>query len=139
MSERQLTRSETDRLIAGICGGIAEYLTIDPVLVRILFFFLIFASGIGILIYLILWFIMPREQALGSVGTAILQDNIDDMGHTLSTGANRLGRPGTVGAVMILLGGFFLFQQLGWIGFIPSGIFWPLLIVGIGVYMLRRR
>jgi len=139
MADRQLTRSESERMIAGICGGIAEYLTIDPILVRILFFLLIFASGIGILIYIILWFIMPRERALGTGGQAILQDNVDDISHTLTSNANRMGRPGTVGTLLIILGGFFLLQQLGVLGFIPSGVFWSLLIVGFGVYLLLGR
>ena len=45
MSETQLTRSDTDKMLAGICGGLAAYLGIDSVLVRALFAFLVFASG----------------------------------------------------------------------------------------------
>ena len=61
MPETKLTRNETDRMIAGVCGGLAAYLNIDSVLVRLAFIILFFASGIGFPIYLILWVIMPSE------------------------------------------------------------------------------
>ncbi|MFN2255255.1 MAG: PspC domain-containing protein, partial [Candidatus Promineifilaceae bacterium] len=59
MSQTRLTRSSTDKIIAGVCGGLAEYLEIDPVLVRLAFLVLFFASGIGFPIYIILWIVMP--------------------------------------------------------------------------------
>ena len=62
MSEgtRKLHRSKTDRWLAGVCGGIAEYFNIDGTLVRVLFILFGFAVGGGILIYIILWIIMPE-------------------------------------------------------------------------------
>lgn len=62
-SLRRLYRSGKERILAGICGGIAEYLNIDPVLVRILWIIIIFIPpGLGIFLYVILWFIIPRNQ-----------------------------------------------------------------------------
>ncbi len=52
MSETRLTRSNNDKIIAGVAGGIASYLAIDPILVRLAFLILLFASGIGFPIYL---------------------------------------------------------------------------------------
>lgn len=57
--DKRLHRSSTDRKIAGVCGGIAEYLGWDPTLVRLLWIVLTLAGGSGILIYLILWVVMP--------------------------------------------------------------------------------
>lgn len=54
----QLRRSN-DKIIAGVCGGIAEYFNVDPVIVRLLFVIGFFAAGIPILIYPILWLVMP--------------------------------------------------------------------------------
>jgi phage shock protein PspC (stress-responsive transcriptional regulator) len=56
----QLTRSETDKRIAGVCGGLAEYFDIDPIIVRIAFVASIFFGGLGILLYIVLWIVMPR-------------------------------------------------------------------------------
>ncbi|HET8763904.1 MAG TPA: PspC domain-containing protein [Rhodanobacter sp.] len=60
MSKR-LTRSTHDRMLAGVCGGIADFLGWDPTLVRILWIVLPMLGGSGILIYLILWLVMPLE------------------------------------------------------------------------------
>lgn len=136
MSESRLTRSETDKMIAGVCGGLAEYLNLDPVWVRLLFVLLIFASGIGIPIYLVLWVIMPKLEAAGQPGSAVLQDNFEDLSQTVSDKINRLSRPGTIGTVLILFGVYFLLSQLGWLN---GAIFWPVVIIGAGVYMLTRR
>jgi phage shock protein C len=58
---RRLYRDPDDRMIGGVCGGLAAYLGLDPVIVRILFIlFLIF--GIGFLVYLILWIVVPEAR-----------------------------------------------------------------------------
>ena len=58
----KLTRSNNDVMVAGVAAGLAEYLDIDPVLVRLLFVLLTLSGGHGILVYLILWLIMPQED-----------------------------------------------------------------------------
>ena len=136
MSESRLTRSETDKIIAGVCGGLAEYLNLDPVWVRLLFVLLIFASGIGLPIYLVLWVIMPRIETAGQPGSTVLQNNFEDISQTVSDKMNRLSRPGTVGTLLILLGVYFLLSQFGWLN---GAIFWPIVIIGAGIFMLTRR
>ena len=59
--EKRLTRSTNDRMVAGVAAGLAEYLEIDPVLIRLAFVLLTFAGGPGLLAYLILWLIVPEE------------------------------------------------------------------------------
>src|SRR5262245_9147305 len=61
----RLVRSTTDRKIAGVCGGIAEYLAIDPTVVRLVWTVLAIVPGcivFGVLAYLVAWFIMPERQ-----------------------------------------------------------------------------
>ncbi len=130
MSENKLERSEQDKVVAGVCGGIATYLDIEAIWVRLLFILLAFASGMGLVIYLVLWLIMPQMDGAGA-GTAVLKENLDDMGHS----AKRLSQPSAIGVILILLGLFFLANQLGWLG----GLFWPLLIIGVGIYLYLRR
>ena len=62
MDRGQLVRSETDKRIAGVCGGIARYFGIDPVLVRIGFVIAAF-MGWGILVYIVLWIVLPKGDA----------------------------------------------------------------------------
>ena len=59
--EKRLCRSRTNRTLAGVCGGIAEYLGWDPTLVRVAWIILTLLGGSGILIYLILWLVMPES------------------------------------------------------------------------------
>jgi len=58
---KPLSRSRTNRKIAGVCAGFAEYLDLDPTLIRILWVMLVIFGGCGLLAYLIAWIIMPEE------------------------------------------------------------------------------
>jgi phage shock protein C len=58
---KKVYRSRTDRVIAGVAGGLGDYFEIDPVIFRIIFVILIFAGGFAILFYLILIFVIPLE------------------------------------------------------------------------------
>lgn len=59
---RRLTRSMTDKVIAGVCGGIANFLNVDPTLVRIVFVLLVLAGFFpGFLAYIISWIVIPAE------------------------------------------------------------------------------
>lgn len=68
---KRLTRSTTDRWIAGICGGIGEYLEIDPNVIRVIWVIVTVLSGFfpGIIIYILLWIILPEEGQARPVGT----------------------------------------------------------------------
>ena len=63
-SPKRLTRSRSDRMLAGVCGGIADYLIVDPTVVRLVFALATFFTVVfpGILIYLVMWIIVPKDQ-----------------------------------------------------------------------------
>lgn len=140
MPEARLMRSETDKMIFGVCGGIAAYLGVDSVFVRLAFLLLIFASGIGFLLYFVLMIIMPSESNVDQPSSKIVQDNLDRLGDDFGQGVQRVrahpeGR--TLAAVLlILLGVFLLFQNMGWLS---SGIFWSLALIGLGIYLVLRQ
>lgn len=58
---RKLYRSRSDRAIAGVCSGLADYLRVDPLVIRLLTLFLIIFGGLSIWAYLILWLVVPEE------------------------------------------------------------------------------
>lgn len=62
-TQKRLYRSTQDRMFAGVCGGIAEYLEVDPTLVRLVFVALTFLGGPGIVIYIVLMLIVPEQPA----------------------------------------------------------------------------
>ena len=59
MNNKKLYRSQNDRMIGGVCGGIAEYFDVDPTIIRLVFVILLLMGGNGLLIYIILLIIMP--------------------------------------------------------------------------------
>jgi phage shock protein PspC (stress-responsive transcriptional regulator) len=65
MPARRLTRSETDKVIAGVCGGMAEYFDVDPTIVRVLAVIL-GLMGAGILAYIVLWIAVPKASSVPS-------------------------------------------------------------------------
>lgn len=60
---RRLTRSKTDRVIAGVCGGFAAYLGIDANIVRLMMVALAFFGGSGLVLYAVAWALVPQEEA----------------------------------------------------------------------------
>ena len=56
---RKLYRSRNQRMIAGVCGGLADYFIVDATLVRVLFLLLAVFGGTGLVIYLVMWIIVP--------------------------------------------------------------------------------
>jgi phage shock protein C len=76
MRMARLEKSSKNRMLFGVAGGLAEYLRVDPVIIRVLFILLAFASGIGVFIYLILALIMPRPEAAEREPLEVVKDNL---------------------------------------------------------------
>ena len=58
---RKLYRSKTNRKLAGVCGGLAQYLNVDATVIRVLFVLLAILGGSGLVLYLAMWIIVPNE------------------------------------------------------------------------------
>lgn len=61
MNDKKLMRSRNDKMIAGVCGGLARYLGVDSTVVRLIFAVLLLFGGGGGILYLILWLVMPES------------------------------------------------------------------------------
>lgn len=61
---RRLYLSDYDRKIAGVCGGLAEYFGIDPIIPRIAWAVAFFCYGVGLVPYIVCWLVLPREKNL---------------------------------------------------------------------------
>jgi phage shock protein C len=149
MEPKRFYRSDTDHVIAGVCGGVAEYFNIDPLLIRLLFVVLLFAGGSGFLIYIILWIAAPKKTELQQKSNPEATGNMQSAQepqktvYETSPQKNPLSpekkqakqRKGLIGGlVLITLGLLFLVDE-----FIPSldfGDLWPFLLVVIGVGLL---
>ena len=86
-SNRRLTRSSTDRMVGGVCGGLANYLGVDSTLVRIIFVVLVL-SGASPLIYAILWVAIPSDSMISGNWTQQVQQSIGEMQERATTVAH---------------------------------------------------
>ncbi len=78
MESKRITRSRSERFIAGVAGGLAHYFGIDPLVVRIAFLVLSLLNGLGAVIYLVLWLIVPNEGSPAD-GRTTVQDAFAEM------------------------------------------------------------
>jgi phage shock protein C len=56
---RKLYRSRTERMVAGVCGGLAEYFSVDTTVIRVLFLVLTLFGGSGLVVYVVMWILVP--------------------------------------------------------------------------------
>lgn len=143
----RLYRSRTNAMLGGVAGGLGEYLNIDPTFVRLFFVLLALGSGIGVLLYLLLWIILPREDQLRSQEGATFQpgefaNRAGQMGREFGEAVSR-PNPATVkwiGAGLILAGIFFLLENLNlpWLSWFQRELLWPLLLIVAGAVLLLR-
>lgn len=119
-AERVLRRSQTDRVIAGVCGGLGRYLGIDPVMLRIAFVLLVVTAGFGILLYAIGWIAIPEEAEGEDLGPA--PEPRGDLWWFVGVG-------------LIALGGVLLIDRV-----VPwfDRVIAPLVLVAVGVAVLYR-
>lgn len=138
--EPRLMRSTNERMIAGVCGGIASYLGIDPVLVRLAFLLLIPAGGIGVPLYIILTIVMPNESDVDLSQAEIVEKNISGLGDTVTSSVGRARQhpdgPRIAAFLLILMGIYFLLENLG---FFSGSLFWPVALILLGIFLLVRR
>lgn len=83
----RLTRSESDRMLVGVCGGLGAYFGIDPTIVRIVFVLLAVFGGSGVVLYLALWLIVPRASRVDAAPREVVGDGLAE--------GRRLAREGT--------------------------------------------
>lgn len=142
--QRQLRRSHDDRILSGLCGGLGDFFGVDPILFRVAFVLLAFAGGGGLVLYLVLTLVVPSEGQ-DEVGTRdTMRRGAEDLADSVKNVADGMrnerdsGRR-TAAILLILLGAFFLFQNLDWLDWIDAGWIWPLLLIGLGAWLLSRR
>jgi phage shock protein C len=124
-SGRRLVRSSDDRVIAGVCGGLGQYLGVDSVLVRIAAILLVFAGGAGIVLYVIGWIAIPDELAEVSEATPSAADE------------DRTRSAVALGLIFVALGAVFLADAI-WPDFLSWRYVWPVALIAIGAAILLR-
>jgi phage shock protein C len=117
----RLLRSREDRVIGGVAGGLAHYLSIDPVLVRLVFVVLAVFGGGGILAYVVAWIVIPEAP-------------VDGPAPVPRAGSNT---PVFVGLALVALGGLLLADQL--VPLFSWRYVGPVLLIAFGGLLLARK
>lgn len=149
--EKRLYRSRKEKILGGVCGGVAEYLGVDVTLIRVIWILMVLLGGPGLIAYIVCWLIIPEEPKGRRHGTNKLPANreaqvqtgdaqgveegkdapaeVEGPGEAGEKGGQATGEGArrTLGLILIVVGFFFLLRQLGgW-----AILFFPRLMPGL--------
>ena len=138
MKQSHLYRSHENSVIGGVCGGLGDYLNTDPLVFRILFAVVFFIGGSGLLVYIILWIVIPLEE-IPVINTSnnmnmeneIKNNDVKEQKKHQKNDGNLWG-----GLILITLGAIFLIDR-----FVPRidfGDLWPLILIVVGVILISK-
>lgn len=119
-STPRLYRSATDKVIGGVCGGLAKYFALDPAIVRLAFVVFALAGGASVLLYIVLWIAVPIGEGAPAVA-------FGDKGSEM------------LATALIAIGALWLLANFGAFAFINWRFAWPLVLIAAGAALLLRR
>jgi len=151
MEQSRLYRSQENSVIGGVCGGLGNLLNVDPILFRILFVLACIFGGSGLIVYIVLWIVIPLEETpiintkketvmekenksqpeSYRVSGEIKNDTMEQKKKQQKNDGNLWG-----GLILITLGAIFLIDR-----FIPRidfGDLWPLILVVVGIILISK-
>ncbi|HPI38592.1 MAG TPA: PspC domain-containing protein [Ignavibacteriaceae bacterium] len=128
--KKRLTRSVRDKVFSGVAGGIAEYIEVDPVIVRISFVLLTLLHGVGLIVYIVCMVIMPQE--------ILLPDEMQEKYKGMETAGNEKkkgNREKYFGALLMGIGVIFLLKNIADWRFFEIV---PFILIVIGVWLVMN-
>src|SRR5437660_7790246 len=114
-----LVRSRTDRKIAGVAGGLAAYLGVEPLWIRIAFVVISIPGGLGVLLYLLGWVLIPEEGEPAAIGEGLLE---------------HLRRAPTWVAIVVFVIAGIVFFDRAW----GPPAFWAAALIGVGIWLYHN-
>ena len=145
MEQKRLFRTRKDSVISGVCGGLGKHLNLDPVILRVLFVLAVIFAGTGLLVYIVLWIVIPLEPENPANGNIFNRQAGNEDKSSFSAGSvsdpeiHKAARSeGSLwgGLILIVLGILFLAGR-----FIPRinfGDLWPVILIVIGVILISK-
>lgn len=129
-NNKRLERDLQNRVLGGVCSGLGNYFEVDPTIWRVLFFILFWLGLSGLLIYIILWMVMPAGQTQSN-HSSFAQDAevVSEDGEPKRSRGNM-----TAGLILIGIGAIALLAR--YIPQISWHTIWPVILIGIGIYLI---
>ncbi len=137
---KKLYRSRKNSMLAGVCGGLAEYFDVDPTLVRLAAVALTLAWGTGILAYLIFWFVVPQRPLELTVAEAREETNPPGMEEPeIGEAENETSSAALFFGIILVVVGFLIlvgnFVSLAWLSF---SRLWPVALIALGIIIILK-
>ena len=142
---RQLYRSSHNRIIAGVAGGLGDYFSLDPLLIRIIFILLTFlANGFGVLLYIVLWILLPEEGQQIQNPRDTIHANMQTFREDFRKAKEDISQNATShrhtwgGIILLIVGILFLTNNFGFFYGFSFHLFWPLILILLGIFLLYQ-
>jgi len=147
---KKLYRSSDDRILAGVAGGIGRYFNVDPLFIRLIFVLLALVQGLGILLYVIFIFIIPKEggkQLDAETAGKKLKEFAQEAEEKTKEVAEKIekqskswmnDRRRVIGLVILLVGLLALLNEVVSVSWFRWDIFWRVALIVVGFYLLIR-
>ena len=125
-NNKRLERDLRDKVLGGVCSGLGNYFDLDPAFWRVLFFFLFFLGCSGLLIYVVLWIVMPAKD----------YSQVTEAEDSASASPEKKKNNGSLaaGLVLIAIGAFVLISR--YIPQINWHTAWPVLLIALGIFLI---
>ncbi len=145
--DKKLYRSRDNKVISGVCGGIAEYFDVDATLIRLLWAVTVLLGGTGIIAYILCIIIIPEAPLKKVEEEVVALDDDDEVivesgGEETAVNKSESKNGGyIVGLMFIAIGLMFIARRIFWwfnIDF-AWGLFWPALLVLFGIYLIFKK
>ncbi len=141
---RRLYRSNTQKILGGVCGGLAEYFDVDVTLIRLLWVMAIIVGGAGAMVYIIAWIIIPEyprmeTAAVGDNSTSeevVVNDDFETAASPKNEKEGNAKKNSLAGIILIVLGVLFLLHEF--FPFWQMRRYWPIILIAAGIIFILR-
>lgn len=137
--ERKLYKSADEKVLAGVCGGIGEYFSVDPVVIRLLVVVFTIMGGAGLIAYIIAAIIIPEKNLnRPSVSDSYTYDNQESNSKDNGTVASKSGGGMlTLGIILVVLGGYVILKTF--VPWIPRDLIFAVILIGLGLFFIAKK
>ncbi len=129
----KLYRSRNDKIIAGVCGGIAEHFNVDPLWIRLFAVLLALIDGIGIVLYIIAWILMPENPAQKQGKKTMAESTVAKMTKKSEKKVRKHRGSFFFGFALIVVGAAYILRNMFDFEYV-----WAFVLIALGAYFLMR-